>query len=348
MAGGCACYHAALQQIMDLDDPYRELGLAPGCSDAEVKAAWRRLSARWHPDRNNSPQALRKIQRINRALEMIRSARDEPEAQADDPAPEAEQPPIEHTIRLTLEEVVTGCVREVRGEVVEDCPDCEGSGLQLQATECSICRGAGRIRQHSWFAWVSPSVECTACQGHGKTRQGCTACAASGKAPPSKYRCRVPVAPGARAGDLLDVTARVQGSRQRTLALRVRVELQSHEFFTAEADGTLKCELPVDGFAWMANRWVEVPTPRGLQQMKLRRCHLNYRIKNAGLPWTNAAEAADCIVTVAPMFPDELSHEQEAAIDHLVASNSGTAGTPVGDRMAAWNRVVGGWRDRRR
>jgi len=110
----------------------------------------------------------------------------------------------------------------------------------------------------------------------------------------------------------------------------------------------LKCELPVDGFAWMANRWVEVPTPRGLQQMRLRRGHLNYRIRNAGLPWTTAAEAADCIVTVVPMFPDELSHQQEAAIDRLVASNSGTAGTPAGDRMAAWNRVVSGWRDRRR
>jgi len=48
-----------------------------------VKAAWRRLSARWHPDRNDSPQALRKIQRINRALEEIRRARGEPEAESE-------------------------------------------------------------------------------------------------------------------------------------------------------------------------------------------------------------------------------------------------------------------------
>src|SRR5688572_29090777 len=103
---------------MHVDDPYHELGLPPDSSDAEVKAAWRRLSARWHPDRNDSPQALRKIQRINRALEEIRRARGEPEAEADkDPAP-SPQPTVEHTVRLTLEEVVTGCVREIRGEVV--------------------------------------------------------------------------------------------------------------------------------------------------------------------------------------------------------------------------------------
>ena len=333
---------------MDLDDPYSELGLSPGSSDAEVKAAWRRLSARWHPDRNHSPQALRKIQRINRAVEEIRRARGEPEPEAEeDPAP-GPQPAVEHEVRLTLEEVVTGCVREVRGEVVEDCADCEGSGLQLHALSCSECGGAGHIRQHLWFTWVSSTAECSACQGHGKTRQACPACAASGKAPASKYRCRVQVAPGARAGDLLEVKARVQGrQRKHGLALRLRVELQPHEFFTAEADGTLMCELPVDGFAWMANRWIEVPTPRGLQQMRLRRGYLSYRIKGAGLPWTASAEPADCIVTVVPMFPEELSREQEAAIDRLVASNSGAAGSVAGDRMAAWSRLVADWQSRR-
>lgn len=69
-------------EIMHLDDSYHELGLAPGSSDAEVKAAWRRLSARWHPDRNDSPQALRKMQRINWALKAIRQARAEPAAEA--------------------------------------------------------------------------------------------------------------------------------------------------------------------------------------------------------------------------------------------------------------------------
>ena len=333
---------------MHLDDPYGELGLAPGSSDAEVKAAWRRLSARWHPDRNHSPQALRKIQRINRALDEIRRARGELAVEADESPVSDPEPTVEHTVRVTLEEVVTGCSREVRGEVVEDCADCEGIGLQPEAMECSECGGAGHLRQHLWFAWVSSAVECSACQGHGKTRQACAACAASGKAPASKYRCRVQVAPGVRAGDLLEVEARVQGrQRKHGLALRLRVELEPHEFFTAEADGTLKCELPVDGFAWMANRWIEVPTPRGLQQMKLRRGYLSYRIKDAGLPWAAGGVAADCIVTVVPLFPEELNREQEAAIDRLVTGNTGAAGTVAGDRVAAWNRLLAGWQKRR-
>ncbi|HSV48435.1 MAG TPA: DnaJ domain-containing protein [Ramlibacter sp.] len=332
---------------MHLDDPYHELGLAPDCSDAEVKAAWRRAAAQWHPDRNASPQALRKIQRINRALEEIRRARGEPGADADEQAPPGPKPDVEQAISLTIEEVVTGCSREVRGEVVEDCADCEGSGLQSQPTACGECGGAGHIRKHLWFGWVPSTSECSACQGHGQTRQGCAACAASGKAPASKYRCQVKVAAGARAGDVLDVSARVQGRQHKhKLALRLRVQLQPHEFFTYDADGTVKCELPVDGFAWTANRWTEVPTPRGLQQMKLQRGFLSYRIKGAGLPWGSGGEPADCIVTVVPLFPQELSREQEAAIDRLVKTNTGAADSAAGERMALWERAVEGWQGR--
>jgi molecular chaperone DnaJ len=340
------CSSTGYGEHMEVDECYLELGLQPGSSDAEVKAAWRRLAARWHPDRNDSPHAVRKIQRINRALDGIRRARslgDTPTDDGDAASPEAF---VEHTVNLTLEEVVTGCIRELRGEVAQDCASCEGSGLQAQATECSQCDGDGRVRQHVWFAWVSPMVECGACQGHGVTRPGCAACAGSGKAPTQKYRCRAAVPPGARAGDLLEVAARVEGRHRRELMLRLRLQLRPHELFTVEADGTLRCELPVDGFAWMANRWVEVPTPRGLQQMRLRRGSLSYRIKGAGLPWQDTGAPGDCIITVVPMFPQEFSPSQQAAVDLLVGSNSGKAGTEAGDRIAAWKRLVRTWEGR--
>jgi DnaJ-class molecular chaperone len=330
-----------------VDDAYRELGLDPGSSAAEVKAAWRRLAARWHPDRNASPQALRKIQRINRALEAIRqSAADAPpEADASQEDTGAD-PVVEHTLHLTLEEVAAGCSRELHGSVVEDCADCDGSGLQPHATVCGECGGSGQLRQPLWVAWMSPLVTCGACQGRGTTRQGCPACAATGRMA-RDYSCRVQVPPGARAGDVLDVDARMQGRRRKhPLALRVRVALQAHELFAAETDGTVRCELPVDGFAWIANRWVDVPTPRGPQQMKLQRGHLAYRIKGAGLPWGAAGASADCLVTIAPLFPAAFSREQEAAIDRLVAGNTGAAGTPAGERMDEWNARVQRWQAR--
>ncbi|MFN6997463.1 MAG: J domain-containing protein, partial [Aquincola tertiaricarbonis] len=51
-----------------------ELGLRPGASEAEIKAAWRKLVSRWHPDRNASRAAVEKMQRINQAFELLRGA----------------------------------------------------------------------------------------------------------------------------------------------------------------------------------------------------------------------------------------------------------------------------------
>jgi DnaJ-class molecular chaperone len=329
---------------MNIEDSYRELGLAPGSSDAEVKEAWRRLAARWHPDRNASPHALRKIQRINHAVSEIRRWRASGLGDLEPEVP-AEEHVIEHTVTISLEEACTGCSRELHGEIVEDCADCAGTGAQPHAMSCTHCNGSGRTRPHLWFSWLASSIECGDCKGTGSVRKRCAACHGSGKARPRKYRCRVEVPAGTRAGEVLDVSARVQGrQRHHALALRVRIEQEPHPFFTLAADGSVQCELPVDGFAWMAERWIEVPTPRGAQQMRLKRGFLTYRIKGQGLP--TAAGEADCMVTVVPLFPQELGADQQALVDRLVAGNTGARGTAAGARMAAWEAQFQRWKAR--
>lgn len=349
---------------MDVDNSYNELGLTANATDAEIKAAWRRLAARWHPDRNRSPAALREIQRINRALEEIRKSRravhavgaggdtgSDDGSRAESRSGSGERDAgsakperiLQHVVRVTLEEAMAGCLRDVQGEVVDDCGECDASGLQKEAGACRACGGAGRVRQQLWFLWACAFVECGACRGQGVTREPCVACDGTGKAPPRRYRCRVQIPPGARDGDQLHVPARVRQDGERGEVLSIRVELQPHEFFGLEGDGTVRCELPVDGFAWIANRWIEVPTPAGLQQMRLRRGHLVYRIKNEGFASIPSGPRADCIITVVPLFPEEFSTGQEAQIDGLIATNSGRAGTAAGHRVSGWNRMLKKW-----
>ncbi|HUZ14489.1 MAG TPA: J domain-containing protein [Caulobacteraceae bacterium] len=42
-------------------DPYRELGLSPGCSDAEIRAAYRRQAQHCHPDAGGTPEIFERI-----------------------------------------------------------------------------------------------------------------------------------------------------------------------------------------------------------------------------------------------------------------------------------------------
>ncbi|HSI59050.1 MAG TPA: DnaJ domain-containing protein, partial [Ideonella sp.] len=54
-----------------ISDPYAELGVTRRASEREIKDAYRRLAARWHPDRNAHPRAAERMARINQAYRQL-------------------------------------------------------------------------------------------------------------------------------------------------------------------------------------------------------------------------------------------------------------------------------------
>jgi len=339
------------QAHVELDDPYRELGLTEEASDTEVKAAWRRLSARWHPDRNPSPQALQRIQRINQALEAIRSAReraqlaqDEPTAPPTDTESSTHDDTLEHTISLSLEEAATGCTRTVQGEVVRSCTACDGTGEAPEPVECAQCAGRGAT-QSLWFPWMAPPMRCATCEGRGSHAAPCSCCDGSGQAAPIVYRAKLRIPAGVRDGHRLHVRVKLKG-RDGLQPLDVRIRLEPHEFMSLQDDGTIRMEVPVDGIAWIAGRWVDVPTPHGMRQMRLQRGALTYRMKDAGFPVRPSGPHADCLVSVVPLFPAEWTDGQQALLDALIESNTGDEASEAGGRARAWHAQVTAWRSR--
>lgn len=56
---------------MSTPNYYETLGVAKDASEQEIKKAYRTLSLKWHPDRNNSPEAQSKFQEIGQAYETL-------------------------------------------------------------------------------------------------------------------------------------------------------------------------------------------------------------------------------------------------------------------------------------
>ncbi|HEX7340325.1 MAG TPA: J domain-containing protein [Rhodanobacteraceae bacterium] len=52
-------------------DPWTILDIPPGASAERVRRAWRHQASRWHPDRNTSPEATRRLQQINDAYRYL-------------------------------------------------------------------------------------------------------------------------------------------------------------------------------------------------------------------------------------------------------------------------------------
>ena len=339
------------------DNAYAELGLTPGASEDEVKAAWRRLASQWHPDRNRSAAAISRMQRINQAIEQIRQSdgghddpdeRDEaPVADADVHADAAASPAqartISRKVKLTLEEAAAGCIKALRGKLIDRCTLCAGAGFRVVAGVCAECNGRGAVRRSAWFGWSGLSTRCTACGGDGVARQGCDACNASGKLPAREYRMNVRISHGVRDGDLLHVGQRRQSAGHPAVQLNLRVEVLPHALFELEADGTVRCEVPVDGFAWIANRAIDVPTLTGMQRLQLSRDCLSYRLRGQGFPTERRGPCGDQVVELAPIFPERLGTDQEILLDQLIAASSAPGGSVAATRLGDWRRALHSW-----
>jgi len=198
------------------------------------------------------------------------------------------------------------------------------------------------VPKRSFFGWPTGLVECEACLGGGIARQPCTACRSTGKAAPRSYQLRVRIPHGVRHGDLLHVDGGRLRPERLPADLEIRVELLDHAFFELDGDGTLRCEVPVDGFAWIAGRQLQVPTLTGLQSLQLSRGRLSYCLKGQGFPLERSGARGDQWVTLVPVFPEQLSTDQQILLDQLCATTSGAGGAADG-RLQAWQRALRAW-----
>jgi molecular chaperone DnaJ len=230
---------------------------------------------------------------------------------------------INRKVKLTLEEAAAGCIKTLRGRFIDRCATCAGIGHRVLPGVCVGCEGKGTVSHRAWFGWYGVPTPCTACRGDGIAREDCHACAGLGKLPARAYRVNVRIPHGVRDGDQLHVGGRRQRAGQASVSLNLTVELLAHAQLKLDADGTIRCDLPVDGFVWIANRGVDVPTLGGLHKLRLNRDQRVYRLPGLGYPAERRGARADQLVTVQPVFPAHFSADQEILLDQLIATSTG-------------------------
>ena len=103
------------------------------------------------------------------------------------------------------------------------------------------------------------------------------------------------------------------------------------------------CDLPVDGFMWIANRFVHVPTLGGLQSIQLQRDQLSYRLKGQGFPVERRGPRGDQMITISPIFPQRMTTDQQILLDQLIATTSGPDAKQWDERLRGWNQTLRAW-----
>lgn len=189
-----------------MSDYYELLGVDRAATKEEIKAAYRKLALKYHPDRNPGDKASEeKFKEINEAYSVLSD--DEKRTSYDSPGPFAggfpggfgfgfeQRPnkpdlnkpvdgaPLFVEVELPLNIYLFGGVVRTDVSFEENCKECGAKGF-VSGKECTVCDGYGQITEvvtRRGFQSMSRR-HCHECGGKGAIgTDGCVACQGRGK-----------------------------------------------------------------------------------------------------------------------------------------------------------------------
>jgi len=222
------------------------------------------------------------------------------------------------SIRVTFEEAVFGCEKEIELTIKETCKTCNGNGAKpgTSPETCSKCGGKGQVvfSQQSFFGTVRNVQTCPDCQGSGKIiKDKCTDCRGTGYVP-MKKRYAVDIPAGIDNGQCkrmpgLGEPGTNGGARGDVL---VEVIVGRHPIFQRQ-DYNIFSTVPISFAVAALGGEVVIDTVDGKVIYDVKagtQTDTKVRLKGKGVPTLrNKDVRGDHYVTLVIETPDKLSHE---------------------------------------
>lgn len=241
---------------------------------------------------------------------------------------------VKTDIRITFEESVFGCEKELDVNLKETCEKCHGSGAKpgTNAETCPRCGGKGQVTytQQSVFGMVVNSVHtCPDCQGSGKIiREKCPDCYGSGYVNRRK-KIRITIQPGINDGDVIPVRGKgepgVNGGPRGDLL--VEVSVSRHPVFTRQDSNIYSMEKISFAQAALGGD-VRVRTIDGDVLFNIKpgtQTDTRIRLRNKGVPsLRNRQIRGDQYVTLVVNVPERLTKEQQDLLRQFDAACGNT------------------------
>lgn len=234
------------------------------------------------------------------------------------------------TVRLTLEEIASGCTKEIEVERYRPCKTCDGRGARNASDikTCPTCNGTGQVQQVSSFLFtrsVSYSV-CPNCGGTGKVVSNpCPSCRGTGVTR-VKERIKVNIPAGVEHG--MQITMRGEGDTGRNGGINgdLYVQIEQLPHARLKRDGTnLFYTRVISVMDAMLGCEIEVPCLDGVQKMKLpagTQSGTVERLRGKGLPGVNSYGKGDLYVKILVWIPHKLSRSEREEMEKLRSSSS--------------------------
>lgn len=237
---------------------------------------------------------------------------------------------VRTSVRITFEEAVFGCEKEIELTVKEECKTCKGSGAKAGTTPetCPKCGGKGQVvfSQQSFFGTVRNVQTCPDCQGKGKViKEKCPDCRGTGYIP-MKKRFAVDIPAGIDNGQCKRLSGQGEpgvngGSRGDVL---VEVIVGRHPIFQRQ-EMNIFSTVPVSFAVAALGGEIVIDTVDGKVIYEVKagtQTDTRVRLKGKGVPsLRNKDVRGDHYVTLVVQVPDKLSHEAKEFLKKFDEAN---------------------------
>src|ERR1700743_2624219 len=333
---------------------YETLEVERTAEKAGLKTAFRKLAMKWHPDKNPGDATSEiRFKEINEAYEVLkdgdkRAAYDRYGHAAFEQGGGApgfgagfassfsdmfqdlfgmagqrgrgggreRGADLRYNMEISLEEAYLGQTAQIEIPVSVTCESCSGTGAKAgtKPKTCSMCAGAGRVRQAQGFFTLERTWP--GCQGRGQVIEDpCPSCAGSGRVTRDRsWSVNIPqgVEDGTRIRLAGEGEAGVRGGPPGDLY--IFLSLSAHQIF--QRDGAdLHCRVPISMVTAALGGEFEVPTiDKGKTKVKIpagTQTGRRIRIASKGMPVLRSRQTGDMYVQVAVETPQNLTKKQQ-------------------------------------
>jgi DnaJ-class molecular chaperone len=231
---------------------YDRLNISPDASVEEIKKAGRKMSMKWHPDKNinNREEAEQRFKEVREAVEILTSDKREAydkygidfEKQQNEPSfyPFHKQETDEHAVHhllCSLEQIAKEEVITFNYSRKTVCEKCDGEGGKKEVT-CRRCNGRGMELRVIQMGPITQQMmgPCGNCKGKGKEIvDKCGVCTGNGFIVKQEL-ASIKLQNGLENNMKIKVDGKGHQFKTRTTDLIVVIEEEPHEAFTRKGE----------------------------------------------------------------------------------------------------------------
>ena len=231
-------------------------------------------------------------------------------------------------VRLTLEEIATGCEKKIKVRKQVQCKSCNGTGSEDGRTEtCPTCKGTGRTvrQQRGIFGMMQVQAECETCHGEGSIiKNKCSRCNGEGIVRDEEI-ITINIPAGVAAGMQLTMQGKGNAAPHGGVAgdLLVLIEEEQHKNFIRQ-DSDLIYNLLLDMPTAILGGQIQIPTLSGEARITITpgtQPGKVLRMRGKGLPqidqYGRTYGTGDLLINVGVYIPEKLSKDERKLIEQL-------------------------------